>query len=86
MLEFVTIIIVQLFDPPMVSQHPRSFKTVEACEKQLFEFYRSSGGELITHPIGDQLVYHVGGYYRYCQVIRIDEWDQNKIGELKLNK
>jgi len=73
MLEFVTIIMVTMsVDGPVIRQHPRFFKSVNACEKQLFEFYQSSGGEIRTLPNTD-VIYEQGGVIRACKKIQFDK-------------
>ena len=73
MLEFVTIIMVTMTtDGPVIGQHPRIFKSVGDCEKQLFEFYQSSGGELRTLPNKD-VIYEIGGVIRTCKKIQFDK-------------
>ena len=63
MLEFVTIIMVTMTaDGPVIGQHPRYFKSVNACEKQLFEFFQSSGGEIRTLSNKD-IMYEVDALY-----------------------
>ena len=73
MFEFVTIIMVTMsIDSPVITQHSRFFKTVSACEKQLFEFYQSSGGEIRTLP-NTVIVYEIGGVFRTCKKIQFDK-------------
>ena len=73
MLEFVTIIMVTMTaDGPVIGQHPRYFKSLVACEKQLFEFYQSSGGEIRTLPNTD-VIYEQGGVIRACKKIQFDK-------------
>jgi hypothetical protein len=73
MLEFVTIIMVTMTaDGPVIGQHPRYFKSVSACEKQLFEFYQSSGGEIRTLPNKD-IIYEIGGVVRKCKKMQLDK-------------
>ena len=74
-LTFYTIIMVNILSgdfldyPPLVNQHNDNFSTKEACEKKLFEFYSSSGGELIRRNTGE-VIHYLGGYFRYC--VKID--------------
>lgn len=80
MIEFVTIITVMMLpDVPDIRQDAGKyvFNTVEECEEKLFDWYRSSGGEIVRRYSGE-IVYNISNYYRTCTIIQIDQGDLNE--------
>ena len=77
MIELVTIItVIMLPEVPDIRQEAGqyTYKTVQECEEQLFDWYRSSGGELVRRGSGE-IVWNFSKIYHTCTVIQFEESD-----------